>query len=182
MEIEKLLRQLHKIEPDREYARNSKARILTAISPLPRFTIRTFVAGVFRSGSVMAVTGLLLLLAIGGFSVSRLAGFFSGLDNSLYAEAQAIDIQIHLADLQYETSVRQALTAPDAEFGSATGGGIGFGSASGSETDGEIATSSVEDVGVTEEEDIAPEEADVATSSDPAKPVGVEQALDILSR
>jgi hypothetical protein len=113
MELEKILKQLHKIQPDPDYARNSRLRIIGLAHRAPKFTVRTFVMGILRSGSAMAVTGLMLLLALGGFSLYGLIGSVSGLDDSLRAEAQAISMQIHLADLQYRDGGygRQSLIA-----------------------------------------------------------------------
>jgi len=102
--LEHRLRQLHDIEPDRARVRVSRARLLAALAAprAQRLTFRAFAAGLFRSGSAMALTGFLLLMMFGGFSLWKLIGPVTGLDDSLNAEAQAIDIQIHLADLHYQ--------------------------------------------------------------------------------
>ena len=56
-----------------------------------------------QSGSAIALTGALLFLLIGGFSIARFLETSGGLDPySLRAEAEAIDIQIQLAQLAYD--------------------------------------------------------------------------------
>lgn len=80
-----------------------------------KVTLQVFFAGFLRSGSAVAAIGLLLVFAIGGsvwgFVFSPVTGWDSG---TLLAEAQAIDTQIHMADLQYNDPgyERQRLISP----------------------------------------------------------------------
>lgn len=127
MDIEKRLRQLHKIEPDPAYARDLRARLLMTAQPqLPKVTLRSFLTGILRSGSAMAAIGLVLFFALGG-SVWKLvigpAAQFAYLNPAdLRAEAQAIDTQIYLANLQYKDPgyERQRLISPKTDFSSLT--------------------------------------------------------------
>lgn len=121
MNIEEHLRQLHKIEPDPAYARDSRARLILAHSRLPRVTFRSFAAGMLRSGFAMAAMGIMLFFAIGGSIWNLVFSPVTGWDSkTLLAEAQAIDTQIHLADLQYKDPgyERQRLISPDTDFNS----------------------------------------------------------------
>jgi hypothetical protein len=121
MNIEQHLKQLHKIEPDPAYARDSRVRLVLAHSRLPRVTFRSFAVGMLRSGFAMAATGLLLFFAVGGSIWNIVISPATGWDSkTLLAEAQAIDTQIHLADLQYSDPgyERQRLISPDTDFNS----------------------------------------------------------------
>lgn len=107
MDILNILKQLKKLEPDPEYTRASRRTILShtetreAYAPL---SIGRILIGAFQTGSTIVLTGILLMLILGGFSAGRLLTpfKFSGLSpDSLRAEADAIDIQIKLTDLSY---------------------------------------------------------------------------------
>lgn len=122
MKIEQHLRQLHKIQPDQDYVRHSRARLMMLARPqLPRVTLRSFVSGVLRSGSAMAAIGLVLFFAVGGSIWNLVFSPVTGWDSkTLLAEAQAIDTQIHLVDLQYSDPgyERQRLISPNTDFNS----------------------------------------------------------------
>lgn len=121
MNLEQNLRQLHKIEPDPAYARDSRARLILAHSRMPRFTFQAFAAGVLRSGFAMATLGLLLFFAIGGSIWNLVFSPVTGWDSkTLRAEAEAIETRIHLADLQYNDPgyERQRLISSDTDLNS----------------------------------------------------------------
>ena len=108
MELHDILKQLKTIEPDAEYARRSKERILAVAKgdfTAPRIIDWRMVVRTLQSGTAIALAGILLLIAVGGFSVWTFLKPFglAGLDPAgLRAEAQAIDIQLQIAGLEYE--------------------------------------------------------------------------------
>lgn len=100
-----LLKQLKNIEPDAEYRRRSRAQILAstrASQSLP-LNILDFLVRGLEIGSAIAVTSFILILILGGFGGRGAPPHgFSPLNlDSLKAEAEAIDIQIELTNLQY---------------------------------------------------------------------------------
>lgn len=137
MDIFHSLRQLKRIEPDPVYGRYSRAKILMETPlelPWYRRGFRVL-SGILQSSSALALGGITLFLIIGGFSIMRTAGGLNGED--IRAEAEAIDIQIQLADVQYSAMPPDAgaRDLPPAVFKSA-----GVGSA----TTSPVATSSDE--------------------------------------
>lgn len=118
-----ILKQLKKLEPDPEYTRASRRTILArteAREAYAPFSIGKILIGAFQTGSTIVLTGILLVLILGGFSAGRLLTpfKFSGLSpDSLRAEADAIDIQIKLTDLSYgfeNVTTTIAVSAPTA--------------------------------------------------------------------
>ncbi len=103
MNLNELLKQFKYIEADREYTRKSRSLILSA-----KHTARVSLADIFlknvQLAASVALAGLLIFMIVGGFSAWRM---FSPLQIAnldpvgLKAEAQAIDIQIQLANLNY---------------------------------------------------------------------------------
>lgn len=196
MNIEQHLRQLHKIEPNPDYARHSRARLMTATPQFPKVTFRSFAAGLLRSGSAMAAIGLLLFFAVGGSVWKLVFSPVTGWDSkTLLAEAQAIDTRIHLANLQYNDPgyERQRLISPNTNFNSIaiiTAGPEGpdlpvstpAEATTASSTDA-IAEDSTNETAASST-DAAADDATNATST-PAEPedttINVEEALDILS-
>jgi hypothetical protein len=112
-----LFSQLHKlqsIKPNPSFARDSRDFILrttphqsTPVIATHRFSFVSFLFDNLQVGSAMALTGLIILFFFGGPSLMQ---FLFPLQSSslnqssLSAEAQAIDIQIKLADLSYAES------------------------------------------------------------------------------
>lgn len=110
MDLLSLLKQFQKITADAEYQERSRAHVMgfarTTISREPqRFTLFASLRILVRtleSGFAIALMGFLLVLAAGGFSGFRKPAGIVGLDPAaLRAEAEAIDIQIQLSDLNY---------------------------------------------------------------------------------
>ncbi len=102
------LKKLQHTQPDPGYQAKSRHIILQTTPPLPRLQILgRWILGNVESAATLALAGLCLFLVFAGFSLWK---SFSPLGiaqldlASLRAEAQAIDIQIKLAGLQYEGS------------------------------------------------------------------------------
>lgn len=120
-DIQNILRSLRHIEADKRYVRSSRAAIL-ADGRQSGFGIWRFLMNSLQFGSSIALVGLLLILAVGGFSTWRFLSPFrlSSLDPvSIRAEAQAIDIQIKLANVGY-SDVQNAETTQVTEEGERT--------------------------------------------------------------
>lgn len=106
-----LLKKLKHIEADSSYTRDSRRVILSVPgdareTPLTAWRI---LANSFHIGSTIVLTGLLIILVLGGFSAGKFLTPFrlSSLDvDSLQAEAEAIDIQIQLTDFEYQEAER----------------------------------------------------------------------------
>lgn len=115
MELQELLKQFKNIGPDAGYTRRSRSLIVEA--PMPERPLlspwRIFTHSL-QLGSTIALVGVLLVLVLGGFSSWKFLSPFrlSSLDpSSLQAEAQAIDIQVHLTDINYVEPENQTTTA-----------------------------------------------------------------------
>ncbi len=106
MDILKLLKKLKQIEADSGYTRRSRLLILQSkpnVSPLP-ITFSRILVNSLQMGTTVVLTGLLIVLILGGFSAGRFLTPFrlSSLDpESLRAEANAIDIQVKLIGPAY---------------------------------------------------------------------------------
>jgi hypothetical protein len=105
MKLFDILKQFKNIEPDAEFSKRSRAEIL--LSPQPE---RRMLGGVFtflhmlETGAAVAVVGFFIFILAGSFSPTRSISpiQYSVIDpQGLYAEAQAIDMQIQLADITY---------------------------------------------------------------------------------
>lgn len=105
MELTELLKKLKKLEPDAGYARKSRHLIMSRRESAPReFLFGHFVSSIFQSGSAIVMTAMVLFLVFGSFSLWKLLspGSPVAIDLAgLQAEAQAIDIQIQLANVAY---------------------------------------------------------------------------------
>ncbi len=125
------LKRLQSITPDSGYTRRSRSLLVTApITQKPLSPWRVLVTS-FQFGSAIALTAVLLIVIIGGFSAWKLISPFrlGSLDPaSLQAEAEAVDIQIQLTNLAYpekapgaaaESTVR-AIRAPETTATEAT--------------------------------------------------------------
>lgn len=116
MKISEILKQFKTITPDAEYAEKSKRAVLAAPQS---FAVRDRGIMIFlrflETGAALALGGFFILLATGSFSGSKYLApvQYSVIDpNGLHAEAQAIDIQIQLANLDYAVaSTSESTTA-----------------------------------------------------------------------
>jgi hypothetical protein len=114
MKLIEILKQLKNIEPDPGYVRSSREVILESTPIVPARTVWQVLAHSFQFGSAVALTGVLLVLVFGAFSTWKFLSPFqiASLDPSdLRAEAQAIDVQIELAKIQYSEPVKTAEAA-----------------------------------------------------------------------
>lgn len=107
-----ILKDLRRIEPDPEATRRSRIAILATPPKQPNwFESWNFSRVLIRSTEPMAamvLAGLLLAVLVGGLPLGKFLAplKMASLDpGSLRAEAQAIDIQIQLTDLNYPESV-----------------------------------------------------------------------------
>jgi hypothetical protein len=138
MNLFELLKQFKNIKPDAAFSETSKraifamnpreetARAAGSIWGSPR---RTFLR-LIETGVAVALTGFFILLITGALSGSRFAPVqYSAIDpQGLRAEADAIDIQIQLANLNYTAPSAPESTTPLAVGGGGTGAGAGNGS------------------------------------------------------
>lgn len=105
MKLFNILSQFKRIEPDRDVAERSKREIL--MSPqAERMTLRGVFAflHVIETGAAVAFAGLFILMLTGAFTDSpAIAPIQPAVIDPqvLHAEAQAVDMQIQLADVEY---------------------------------------------------------------------------------
>lgn len=109
MELEKLLKKLKEIEPSREFTQQSKLVILATAQNKSKaiFDQPIWRWGVRFSGSLTLVS-IFIILIVTGFSIRKTSNYDSlpGFDiKAIKAEAQAIDIQIKLTNLDYVESL-----------------------------------------------------------------------------
>ena len=105
MKLFDLLKQLKTIEPDAQFSQRSRTEIL--LSPrAERKTMRgvfTFLH-IIETGAAVALAGFFIFILAGSFSPTRSITpiQYAVIDPAgLHAEAQAIDMQIQLADIVY---------------------------------------------------------------------------------
>ncbi len=118
MKLSEILKQFKNIQPDAEFSRRSRTEIL--ISPQgERRTLRgifTFLH-VIETGATVALVGFFILILTGSFSPTRSIApiQYAVIDpTGLHAEAQAIDMQIQLADIEYPQVTSTATATPAA--------------------------------------------------------------------
>lgn len=111
------LKNLKNIAPDSDYVRRSRSLLVAApVTRKPLSPWRLVVTS-FQFGSAIALTAVLLLIVIGGFSAWKFVSPFrlGSLDPaSLRAEAEAVDIQIELTNLAYPEISRSTAAAKTA--------------------------------------------------------------------
>lgn len=111
MNLLELLKQFKTIEPDPAFSEMSRRAVLAFPPAAPkRLTAWRMAIRLVETGAALALTGFFMLLLVGGLSGSKFAPVqYSAIDpNGLRAEAQAIDIQIQLANVNYHESPAQA--------------------------------------------------------------------------
>jgi hypothetical protein len=113
MDILKTLKQLKAIAPNEHYTQISKRAILSTPKKA-HLTPWQFMLQAMQSGAALTLTGILFILLFGGVSAWKwISPSFdiASLDpKTLHAEAQAIDIQIQLANLSYTEPSSTAAT------------------------------------------------------------------------
>lgn len=120
MDIFKSLQNLKAIEPTRDFTIKSRSLILGK-NRGAGLTVLGLILRNLELGASVALVGLLIFMILGGFSAWK---FFAPLQitnldpSSLKAEAQAIDIQIQLTNLNYEEGGALAPGASDSTVSS----------------------------------------------------------------
>lgn len=104
-----ILKKLQKISADPLYAERAKARILSVPQPR-RISAWRIIFESFEIGSAIVLAGAFLILILGGFSGLKILNVATLNPTSLKAEAQAIDAQIELANLNYQDFAKQKET------------------------------------------------------------------------
>lgn len=113
MKLEDFIKTVKSIEPDRDYSSFSRRAILATNPIMPAKTFWQVMSNSFQFGSAVALTGVLMVLFLGGFSTWKFLSPFklASLNTSdLRAEAQAIDVQLELAKIQYAEPAMAAET------------------------------------------------------------------------
>jgi hypothetical protein len=124
MDLFETLKKLKGIEPDRGFSLNSRNLILNT-APKIKIGVWNIILKNIELGAALALAGLLIFLTIGGFSAWRFLAplQLTNLDpSSIRAEAEAIDIQIKLADLNYAEPTSTA-TSESTKMSAAAGQG-----------------------------------------------------------
>ncbi len=105
MNSQEFIQKLKEILPGREYAENSK-RVIFAVEQYPRWSFIGSLTESLGTGVAIVLAGAILIMVMGGFS--SLSPFnLKSLDPAgLKAEAEAIDIQIRLSNLDYNAFAR----------------------------------------------------------------------------
>ena len=118
MKLSDILKQFKTIQPDADYSRRSRAEIL--LSPQnERRTMRGVFAflHIIETGAAVALVAFFILMVTRGFSPTRSVApmQYAVIDPvGLHAEAQAIDMQIQLADIVYPQVTSTATATPAA--------------------------------------------------------------------
>ena len=100
------LKQFKNITPDPAYKESSKRAVL-ATMPRERWSAWRSVAAIFETGVAVALAVFFILVVTGQLSGNSYVSpvQFSAIDpKTLNAEAQAVDIQIQLANVAYQES------------------------------------------------------------------------------
>lgn len=118
MKLFDTLRQFKKIEPDADFSRRSRTEILLTPQAKPR-TMRGVFAflHVIETGAAVALAGFFILILTGTFSPTRSIApiQYAVIDpTGLHAEAQALDMQIQLANIEYPQVTTTVVTTPAA--------------------------------------------------------------------
>lgn len=118
MKLSEIFSQFKRIEPDPQYSEKSKRAILAYPQPAAAVGERGMMVffRALETGVALVLAGFFIVLATGGLSGTKLEPVqYAVIDpNGLQAEAQAIDIHIQLANLEYSevTSTATGSTTP----------------------------------------------------------------------
>lgn len=105
MNSQEFIKKLKEILPSREYADSSRRAILAA-EQYPKWTFVGSLTESLSTGVAIVLAGALLVLVMGGFSSLNPFNLKSLDPAGLKAEAEAIDIQIRLSNLDYNAFTR----------------------------------------------------------------------------
>jgi hypothetical protein len=125
MKLSDILEQFKNIEPDAQFSERSKRQILLSpqVAPLSMRGVFAFLH-VIETGAAVALAGFFILILTGSFSpTSSIVPIqYAVIDpQGLHAEAQAIDMQIQLASIDYpQVTSTAALVANPAASASLT--------------------------------------------------------------
>jgi hypothetical protein len=113
MNLLELLKQFKTIQPDPAFKEQSKRAVLATMPRMPvarGWSAQRSIWKIIETGAAVALTGFFVLLITGSLSGSGFSPVqYSAIDpQSLHAEAQAIDIQIQLANLNYAEPAGQS--------------------------------------------------------------------------
>jgi hypothetical protein len=101
MNLFETLKELKKINPDPAFSENSRRMVLMS-APTEQISPRRVLARSFAVAGSLVMAGALVFIIVGGLSATNLAPQFSSIDpTALRAEAQAIDMQINLLNVNY---------------------------------------------------------------------------------
>lgn len=101
MNLLETLKEFKKIRPDPAFSENSRRTVL-ACEPKERLSPRRIFARSLAVAGSLAMAGALIFIIAGGLSATDLAPQFSSIDpTALRAEAEAIDTQINLLNVNY---------------------------------------------------------------------------------
>ncbi len=101
MNLFETLQELKKIQPDPAFSENSRRMVLMSTPKESLSPRRVFARSLAVAGSLV-MAGALIFIIVGGLSATNLAPQFSSIDpTALRAEAQAIDTQINLLNVDY---------------------------------------------------------------------------------
>ena len=117
MNLFETLKQMKQLVPDEQYVAKSKRAILaTAQAPQKN---RFVLWRVLETGAAVVLGGFFIMLITGGFSGSSPVQYSVIDTQGLNAEAQAIDIQIQLANFAYPQSTSTAANVKPSRTGNA---------------------------------------------------------------
>lgn len=105
MTSKEFIQKLKGILPEREYAENSK-RAIFAVEQYPRWSFIGSLTESLGAGVAIVLAGAILVMVMGGFSSFGPFNLKSLDPAGLRAEAEAIDIQIRLSNLDYNAFTR----------------------------------------------------------------------------
>jgi hypothetical protein len=122
MNLFETLQKFKSIKPDPLYAEQSRRAVLASTQNVPVFSPFRSILQFIETGAAVALAGFFIILISGGFSNSPYIApvQYSVIDGAgLHAEAQAIDIQIKLANVSYaDVASNDGSTAPAGALGS----------------------------------------------------------------
>jgi len=115
MKLSDILKQFKYIEPDAEFSVRSRTEILLSPQAAPRTWRSVFtVLHMVETGAAVALAGFFIFILAGSFSPTRSIApiQYAVIDPAgLHAEAQAIDMQIQLTDVEYPQVTSTAATS-----------------------------------------------------------------------
>ena len=130
MDLLEILQEFKKMRPSSAFTEISRRSIL-AVAPFEPISSRRIFARFVAATGSLVLAGALIFIIAGGLSATNLAPQFSSINpNALRAEAQAIDTQINLLNVNY-TEIA-ASTQPAAVLESKTNSVVVMGVASSS--------------------------------------------------